>query len=116
MTDQTELDYLVKIRGYKRENPTRRCNGKGTQITSLVEEQQNKYMQQLIWIQTEPDKLNDDILELCIKLNWSNELINTKQAECASYDAKVLEVLSQLKNTKRNSVSGIKNVPMQRSK
>ena len=61
---QAELDSLVRLRGYKRQKLTKLCNEIEDQLSSLVSLPEDAYICKLLYIRTDLDKSNDEILSL----------------------------------------------------
>ena len=102
MADRAEFDMLLRLRGYRRRDFMKLRSEIQNHIASFLCELQeyDYYLQRLFKIQSELDKLNDEIVALYIKFNISDEVIDTRISEFDQYDAYILELRTLLRSAK----------------
>lgn len=94
----SEVDILVRKRGYARTKLTKLGNEIDSQLGTLIAEQRTKYLDRLFKLQTELEEHNEAIVNKYLDMDLADDAIVAKQADCAQYDERLLELIGVLKN------------------
>ena len=88
---RAELDSLIKLRVYKRQELTKLCNELEDQLSSQNSLTQDAYICRFLQIRTDLDKFNYGILPLYIELKFDERTIENIISEWDQYVANILD-------------------------